>query len=84
MNDSEKKQVAASLIAAACADGQLHPVERQRITTLMDDLGGGDVFRAAIANPITPEELGSHPLHAGRETGRLPARRAGVHRGRAC
>jgi len=58
MTDSEKKQVAASLIAAACADGQLHPVERQRIATLMDDLGGGDVFRAALAHPITPEELG--------------------------
>ena len=58
MNDSEKKQIAASLIAAACADGQLHPVERQRIATLMDDLGGGDVFRAALANPVTPEDLG--------------------------
>lgn len=58
MTDAEKKQVAASLIAAACADGQLQPVERQRITTLMDDLGGGDVFRAAMASPITPEELG--------------------------
>jgi len=58
VTDSEKHQIAASLIAAACADGHLGAGERQRIATLMDDLGGGDMFRAALANPITPEELG--------------------------
>jgi uncharacterized protein (DUF697 family)/tellurite resistance protein len=58
VNDSEKKEVAASLIAAACADGHLGPDERQRIAHFMDDLGGGDVFRAALANPIEPDELG--------------------------
>jgi uncharacterized protein (DUF697 family)/tellurite resistance protein len=58
VNDSEKKEIAASLIAAACADGHLGPDERQRIAHFMDDLGGGDVFRAALANPVTPEQLG--------------------------
>jgi uncharacterized protein (DUF697 family) len=58
MTDPEKKQIAASLIAAACADGHLSPDERQRVATLMDDLGGGDMFRSALANPITPEALG--------------------------
>lgn len=57
MTDPEKKQIAASLIAAACADGHLGADERRRITTLMDDLGGGEVFRAALAAPVTPEEL---------------------------
>ena len=58
MNDSEKKEIAASLIAAACADGHLGPDERQRIAHFMDDLGGGDVFRSALAKPVEPEELG--------------------------
>jgi tellurite resistance protein len=58
VNDAEKKEIAASLIAAACADGHLGPDERQRIARFMDDLGGGEVFRAALANPVTPEQLG--------------------------
>jgi uncharacterized protein (DUF697 family)/tellurite resistance protein len=58
VNDAEKKEIAASLIAAACADGHLGPNERQRITTFMDDLGGGEVFRSALANPVAPEQLG--------------------------
>ena len=58
MTDSEKHQIAASLIAAACADGHLGGDERERIATLMDDLGGDTTFRAALANPVTPEELG--------------------------
>jgi uncharacterized protein (DUF697 family)/tellurite resistance protein len=58
VNDTEKKEIAASLIAAACADGHLGPDERQRIARFMEDLGGGDVFRSALANPVTPEQLG--------------------------
>ena len=58
MTDSEKREIAASLIAAACADGHLGPDERQRIARFTDDLGGGDAFRANLANPIAPEELG--------------------------
>jgi uncharacterized protein (DUF697 family)/tellurite resistance protein len=57
MTDSEKKEIAASLIAAACADGHLGPDERQRIGRFMEDLGGGDVFRSALANPVAPEQL---------------------------
>lgn len=57
MSEEEKRRIAASLVSAACADGHLGPAERERIATLVDDLGGGEMFRAALATPITPEEL---------------------------
>ena len=58
MTEAEKRQIAASLLAAACADGHLGSDERERIVTLLDDLGGEKAFRAAMAAPIEPEALG--------------------------
>jgi uncharacterized membrane protein YebE (DUF533 family) len=58
MTEEEKRQTAASLFAAACADGHLSEDERKRIATLIDDLGGDAVLRSALSNPITPEQLG--------------------------
>jgi uncharacterized membrane protein YebE (DUF533 family) len=58
MTAEEQRLIAASLLGAACADGHLGADERQRMAILIDDLGGDKVFRAALANPIDPEELG--------------------------
>jgi uncharacterized protein (DUF697 family)/tellurite resistance protein len=63
MTEEEKRQIAASLLAAACADGHLGPHERQRIVTLLDDLGGEPAFRAAMARPVEPDDLG-RALHS--------------------
>jgi uncharacterized membrane protein YebE (DUF533 family) len=58
MTEEEKRYIAASLVAAACADGHLSPDERRRVTTLLEDLGGERAFRAALAHPVEPEDLG--------------------------
>ncbi len=57
MTELEKRLIAASLVAAACADGHLGPDERKRIATLLEDLRGDDLFRAAMTQPVAPDEL---------------------------